>query len=391
MLKSKNALFTLTGLTFIVSVIIFSGILILNIPTDIQAHIYGLKVVIGHHRFPIPPLYYFLVYLFSGFSFDNIALSKSAIFLLSTSVAMKYYYSVKITEQLVENKKNPLLLNLLVWLLLFAAPVLKNYNNSEQMLTGTIPLNLWHNSTTIFLFPFALLLFYHSLLILKKPTIETKEIFLLLFLGLLNVLVKPSFLFAFLPSFIIMSFVIHGYQSQFFKSSLIIVFTIGLFVLIEYYTIYKMDILDSVRFKNDEKGIDIRPFFTMLYYCHNNIATLTLNTLMSLLFPFTYLALFYKEVKKNIDIQYTLWVFFFCLLIAVLVTEKGIWAYFGNFMWQLYIGNFLLFLIFVKYGYEKVKNVGLNNKSIIIIVAFSAHLLSGLIYIFKLFYLKKYC
>ena len=35
-----------------------------------------------------------------------------------------------------------------------------------------------------------------------------------------------------------------------------------------------MDVLDSVRLKNDEKVIDIRPFFTMLYYSHNNITAL---------------------------------------------------------------------------------------------------------------------
>ncbi len=389
MLKRDSSLIVLTVLTFIVSIVIFSGILFLDIPTDIQGHIYGLKVVIRHHQFPIPPLYYFLLYLFSGFSLDTIALNKSAIFLLSFSVAMKYYYSVKLTEQLVIKQKNTPLLNLLIWLLLFSAPVLYNY---RQMFIGRIPINLWHNSTTIFLIPFALLLFHHSLCFLKKSIPVKKDILLLVFFGFLNVLIKPSFLFAFLPAFIIMAFVIHGYQSRMFKSSLIIVFTIGVFVLLEYYTIYKMDILDSIRFKNDEKGIDIRPFFTMLYLSHNNIAALILNSGVSLLFPFIYLGLFYKEMKKDTDIQYTFWVFFFSLLIAVLVTEKGIMAYFGNFMWQLYVCNFILFLVLVKYGYEKVRILGVKNKkSIMIIAAFSLHLLSGLFYMFKLFYFKKYC
>ena len=45
--------------------------------------------------------------------------NKAAIFLLSASVAMKYYYSVKLTEHLSIKHTNSLVLNLAIWFLIF--------------------------------------------------------------------------------------------------------------------------------------------------------------------------------------------------------------------------------------------------------------------------------
>jgi hypothetical protein len=66
-------------------------------------------------------------------------------------------------------------------------------------LSKFVPL-VWHNSTTILLFPFAILLFWKQLKMLDtKNEISAKEIAVINILVVLNLLIKPSFIFAYAP------------------------------------------------------------------------------------------------------------------------------------------------------------------------------------------------
>ncbi len=69
------------------------------------------------------------------------------------------------------------------------------------MYLGKTVSNVWHNSTIIFLFPFALILFWEEYkIIYKKGYCNKGKILLVFILVVLNALIKPSFLFVFIPA-----------------------------------------------------------------------------------------------------------------------------------------------------------------------------------------------
>ncbi len=382
-LTIKLALFT-----FVISFVIFFGIFYLKIPTDLQDHVYGLTLILKNHSFPIPPLYYFLLYLFSGFSADIGALSNVAIVILSLAVALKYYYSVDLIAGFYPNKKIDPLLNVAIWLFIFSAPIVYNY---KQMLFGRIATNFWHNSTTILLMPFALLLLSHSIKFLQLKQPEIKNVISIVFLGIINLLIKPSFLFPFIPTFLIMVGLTSGLRSQLFKTAFYIALTLGALIFLEYYSIYKMTVIDAVRFKNDAKGLTIKPFYTFLMFSDGSWAVMLLNFLAGLLFPVFCCLFFFKDILKEKGLIYVGILFLIAFLIGTLITEQGIMASNGNFLWQLHISNYILFLFLIKFIYDKfIQNSKIDKRILLLIITFSIHVLSGFLYLAKIFYLRKY-
>lgn len=388
-MQEKSSLtIKLTLLTFAISLVIFSGIFYCKIPTDLQDHVFGLTLILKHHSFPVPPMYYFLLYLLSGFSVDITTLSNVAVVILSLAVAFKYYFSVQLIADLYASKKIHAVLNLAIWLLIFSAPIVYNY---KQMLFGRIATNFWHNSTTILLMPFAILLQHQSIKFLKLKEAGIVNTVPIIVLGIVNVLIKPSFLFAFIPAFLMMVAIASGTRSQLFKMASFIVLVLGSLILIEYYAIYKMAIIDAVRFKNDAKGIEIKPFYNFLIFCGGSWAVLTVNVFVSLTFPVLCFCFFKKETQKDTSVTFVILLFLVSFLIGAFISEKGIMASNGNFMWQLHISNYMLFLILIKLSYDQALKIGFSNKKILyLIFTFGLHVASGLLYLVKIFYLKKY-
>ncbi len=388
MLPNSSFVKLFTALAFLLSLIIFSGIFYLNIPTDLQDHIFGLQLIIKHHSFPVPPLYYFLVYLFSGCSLNTYQLYNAAILLLSVSVALKYYYSTKLISNVNPLQRQDKRLMFILWLLIFAAPMAYDY---RQMFIGRISTNVWHNSTTIFLMPFAILMFDKTICFFKLKQATIKDAIPIILFAFINVLIKPSFLFPFIPSFVGIVYLNSGFKSSVFKMAVLISMLLCIFIFIEYYAVYKMAIIDAVRFANDTKGIEIKPFYTLLILNNGSWVSLFLNLFASLLFPLICFIIIRKQIQHNIIVRFTILLFVFSLLIGILISEKGIMASNGNFIWQLYISNYLLFLVLIKYAYDYVIAVGWRNKkSLLIIISFGIHVVSGLLYLAKIFYLKKY-
>ncbi len=385
--KKESSLLILTGLTFLVSAFIFSGIFIFNIETDLQGHIYGLTVTHKNHSFPIPPLYYLLIDLLSGFTLNINALFVASTVLLSIAVSLKYYYSTRYIQITNENIGNPLILNIAIWLLLFATPVLYQF---KQIVVGRFPPNVWHNSTTIFLMPFAFLLYQKTYLIVKTKKVDKNDVWAILLLGIINLLIKPSFLFPLIPAVLSMALFTTGIKSELFKRIFFISIILSVLICLEYYSIYKLGVIDAVRFKNDVKGIEINPFYSLLFLCNNNWGTLGINALVSLAFPITFFILYPKEIRKESELKYVVLIFLFSLLIGIFLNEKGAMGGFGNFLWQLYIANYLLFFVIIKILYERIMKFGLSTKTIFLLALFGLHVFSGFFYLLKMFYLKSY-
>ena len=102
--------------------------------------------------------------------------------------------------------------DLLTFTLMFFSPVFIYFFDGSIMYLGKFTSTIWHNSTTIFVFPFCLLLFIESLKYLKKP--GEYSALKLLGISILIFLSKPSFLFSFIIVFPIICFYKFGWLKR---------------------------------------------------------------------------------------------------------------------------------------------------------------------------------
>ncbi len=382
----KNIPYYLLLATFILASTIFFIIIYREVPTDLQEHVIFLVKSLDKQTFPTPPFYYWCIYLFSGFSSDIQILNYTAVVFLGGCVAAKYWVSYTSTRAIMQSNNYLLdktLLALIVFSMLFTVPIFYNYYSVyKRMMVGKLPINVWHNSTVISVLPFSILLYYYSLRYINQISNNWREVSIILFLGVLNILIKPSFLFAFIPVFPLMVLAQKGWARDFWLSLLISVILFGA-LLLEYYIIY---VLEDHVFK-EKTSVIVAPFEVWSYWSTN----LPLDILASILFPLTVSLFFWKDIIKSTYIQYAIFLFLVATFIGAMLMETGIRAYHGNFNWQVIITNYILFLVFSLFAAHKIKLLGLKNiKSIIMILVYLAHLGSGFIYLLKILYYKSF-
>lgn len=89
----------------------------------------------------------------------------------------------------------------LALLFCFAIPEIYNFFFLKKMYLGRTPSVVWHNSTIIAVFPFAILLFWRQLRLFdsKDTSLFNKDVLIVILLVVLNILIKPSFIFVFIP------------------------------------------------------------------------------------------------------------------------------------------------------------------------------------------------
>ncbi len=380
----KNTPYYLLLATFILASTIFFIIIYREIPTDLQEHIIFLVKSLDKQTFPAPPLYYWCIYLFSGFSSDIQTLNYTAVVFLGGCVAAKYWVSYTSMREIMRSNNYLLdetLLAFIVFSMLFTVPIFYNWVY-KRMMVGRLPINVWHNSTIILVLPFSILLYSYSLRYISHIYNNWRDIAIILVLGILNILTKPSFLFAFIPVFPLMVLAQKGWRRDFWLSLLISIVLFGA-LLLEYYIIY---ILENEDIK-EKTSVIIAPFEVWSYWSTN----LPLDILVSILFPITVTLLFWKEVIQSDYIRYAAFLFLIAAFVGATFMETGSRAYHGNFNWQVIITNYILFLVFSLFAAHKIKLLGLKNfKSVIMILVYLAHLGSGFIYLLKILYHKSF-
>ncbi|SFF28390.1 hypothetical protein [Thermoflexibacter ruber] len=387
---NKNLLrFFLLGITiYLISFSIFFFIIYNNIISDIQEHVEILVAKLKIGSFLIPPLYYAFLYLCSGFSTSTFVLNYTAVFVLAMAVTLKFYTSYSLLKDIVPQAKNDTYALIFCSSLLFLAPIFFPIED-KRMLLGRIGLTIWHNSTLIFVLPFAVWLFRESILFLQSKEVQLKQSAFIIFLGLLNILIKPSFIFIFLPSFFILG-IIHYQTKQKLIAITAIVFLLGLMLLVEYYIIYEMSLTTDN--SSNRNGIGLG-FFKVWNRYSNNILR---EILISIAFPILFIYLYYQKLKNSIYFQYTILAFIIAFLIAILIHETGTRMYHGNFFWQLIIANYILFLVIGSFLWREIiekntlRDILKSPKLLLVLVCYLAHLGSGFLYIFKIFYSESY-
>jgi hypothetical protein len=159
---------------------------------DLKDHIlYSSKMMEG--TLVAHPVFFFLLQLFSGFSNNPSALLFSAFLVFSTGFFLKYYFSLRLLEVILEEKAT-LLLGIIVLLSQFAIGFLLLQTHYVK---ASLSPNFFHNGTLLISFIPSLYLLTQTLQYLRDEKPERR--FRMLMAGVLIVLTKPSFLFCWIP------------------------------------------------------------------------------------------------------------------------------------------------------------------------------------------------
>ena len=203
-----------------------------------------------------------MVNIFSFFTAGVTATELSLCGLLALAGTYRYHLSVTQInrvlgkEQIIKHTENQLLASLLAisMLFVFVIPLPGFLTDDCYMYIGTYTPNVWHNSTILFLFPFAILLFEQSWRQLQA--FSTKRNSLILLLIILNLLIKPSFFFVFICVFPLMLLYKYQLRKEFWMS-IIPVFLGGVLLVVQFVIIYKV----NTQVLKDASSVIFMPFW----------------------------------------------------------------------------------------------------------------------------------
>jgi hypothetical protein len=303
------------------------------------------------------------------------AVSKLSLsFLLAMATTYKFHWVLKhVWECETEWKRFFVALSLIF---VAAIPIPSVFITGNWYLGNFMP-NVWHNSTTIFLFPFAVILFAMSIKQIEK--FGNRRNFWLLLFVFLNIFIKPSYFFVWVCVYPFFLFVKYGLTSKFLKGLIPVI--AGLVLLfIQYLYIYHFD-----KVIGDESSVVIKPF--QVYTIFTPLYMVPWTLLFSLLFPILYFVLNFKRLYKNNVFLFVYTSLFVAIAIFMLFMETGIRASHGNFYWQIIICSWLCFYVSLSDWLANKKQKQLeqngNFKAKFLISVYVIHAIVGVAYLGK--------
>ncbi len=372
-------------LVFIFGCILIGSILFFNVSNDFITHKELLISCIDAGTFPVPPLYYSLLFLFSFGLLSGETIFLAMVFLIGSAITLKYIatknflksYIIK-NVSLDTGKNSKLHILLLSVSLIVMTPIIVGHN----FYLGKIGINVWHNSTLMTEFPFAILLFTFSYNYLVHK--DNRAILYILIFQVIGILIKPSYYLTFIPVFSLLILINRPLLNFRIVACLLIGF---IFFLIEYYFIYQNDLMDNAIYKGMESKIGIAPFKVWSAYSDS----ILLDFLSSITYPSLFIILYFKQVKLDIGLKFVWGSFIVGLALAILLIENGPRAYHANFFWSVIIANYLLFMYSAAMNFKIIYQRGsfsIKDKSLLFLLVL--HFISGIIYIISLFLNKTF-
>jgi hypothetical protein len=366
-----------------------------NIHTDLKFHtLQILQINQGKAEYPPNFLYYFLVNFFSGFPNSIDSLNNAASVLLALATTSKYYFTkllfVKNIKFQFSNAYKTSIASIFFALLLmlyFGIPNHYSINVAQYWYISRLVPNIIHNSTSIFLFPFAIISFWFFINKNWKY-IETEKlnyIFWGVLLMLINILIKPSFLFVFIPISSIYFLWKHKISKLFLLK--VIPFFVGfLLIILQYFLIYKLEIGNFVAGDNEIKIGEL--FEVWKYFLPEN--QLLEALLLSFAFPVVCLLLFWKKIIQDEILVVSLLMLVFGVMLFAFIYEDGIRKFDANFIWQVILAYYIFLIqisIFLinEYFHETEK-----WKIYICTVFFFLHVFSGIAYLIHVYNVRTY-
>lgn len=372
--------------------LIFVSIFILRIGTDLQSHIRILVKYLDAGSFPFPPLYYLFVYIFAFFQKNSISLAIGSIIVLSIASFFKYKFTVAYFQDNLSNKT--IEKGFYIFFLMFFSPVISLWNINSYWYLGKFTSLIWHNSTTIFVFPLCIYLF---LITLKHIEHFSKKSFIhILIASVIIALSKPSFLFAFIPAFPLITIYNNKKIDKIFLYNTSISVLLFSFIILQKYIIYDVGALDNIIYGSLQSNVIIAPFKPWLHYAKYPFSALA----TSFLFPVVFISFYFKRLFKDTHFVFSLSLISFSIFVFLTFAESGPRMYHLNFYWQIPVSLFLMIMVLVKHLYlllkENPKNNAVNGwnfKSVKIQTIryfYYLHVLSGIAYTMRFLLMRTY-
>lgn len=325
-------------------------------------------------------LFYLLVNLFSVFSEKWWLMKVSFCVLLAFATACKF---ILVETDLRHNNIDSSWYWALSLLFVFIVPLFSTWNSSWYLCGYLVP-TIWHNSTTLFLFPFAFALFLLAQKQLKSY--DRKRNVYILLLILLNIWIKPSYFFVFVCVYPLFLLFRYGFKSKHFYYALIPVIAGGIFLLCEYISIYYIKAYNP---QDDSSVIISFSNITSVSWLSNRLK----YAFVSLLFPFLYGVLHYRQVAKDRTFWFVWLQVFVAVLIYWICYETGERATHGNFYWQIVVCVWMLFFYTLRSLLISIKHstsVLYKRMDYVLLSFYGVHVLFGLLYLIRMFVLKTY-
>jgi hypothetical protein len=344
--------------------------------TDLHHHARFVAECIESGIFPIDILFYGSVALFSGFSKDLVVQLWVMVFILAVAVAAKFLVTAGCLQRWT--KVESLVLPALGLSVLFCLPL-----PGMHWYLGQFPPNVWHNSTTIALMPFAVLLFYHSVRFLE--TGNTRHLVPTTIYTVLGFLTKPSLFFVFAVIFPLFSLLRVGLGSRFAKSCIPV--AIGGVMLV----VYSLPIFLSPEYSRASQ--DWQPSLALgwLDVWRMHSSNIPLSILNSLLLPLLFFACYPRQFLADLKVLYSLAMLAAGLVLFAVVQETGEWGMAGNLSWQNIVCNYLLHCaVMVVFLRIKRAEPRFRPRDFMLLGVFLTQALLGVLYLVKIVLTRDY-
>jgi hypothetical protein len=358
----------------LLSIVVFGIIIKKGFPDIADHNNVALRIAEGREHLPIHFLYFGLLMIPLLISKNILLVHVLSVILLTAAVLFKYRISTKIMLAELKKVSIPLSDNSLRVACFVSAFLLMISQNliikpSSTMMLGYLPVNTWHNSTTVFLLPFALLLFYESYRFLSDPS--AKRAGFVLLLVILNLAIKPNYFLVFVMAFPLFALIRFRLTKPFFVAALLCAAgALGLLLQA------KLEFTAG----GNSAPLKIAPFNVWGHWSFN----VPLSFISSEFFPLVFFFLYGREAKKDTMLLYAAVSAAFAILIYIVFSESGYKEFDGNFGWQVIVCNYILFLACSTALVRSIsQHPQLLLKDKLALSALGLHVFIGIVYIFK--------
>ncbi|GAB3218873.1 hypothetical protein J0A67_03665 [Algoriphagus aestuariicola] len=323
---------------------------------DIKVHNFLLQDYLKEGAFPAPPGYYAILYVVDLIFRYKYPFVFSALLVLTFFFWLKFSITFRwLSKQL---HISTFQVGLLSASLLFISPIFIPAIDGSFWYLGKFTPTIWHNSTLIAVFPFCLLLFFETL----RWQIGgfNKALYSIFFLGLVIILIKPSFMFCYIPALPLYSWSQSLRFDRRFWTSCGFSMSFLAMLFLEKAWIYDLDPMIKIMYTPEERStVVLDPLVVHLHFSKEPIFDLLCSFPSTLVFM-----LFWGRVGlKDKPFVFSFLLLVFSLMVYLLLAETGFRKFHGNFYWQIPIAMFLHYLcmvVVVVNQFVKEKKVGIR-------------------------------
>jgi hypothetical protein len=238
--------------------------------------------------------------------------------------------------------------------------------------------NIWHNPQMLFLKPFALLFFFYYMEFIQNDGQLTKRgYFILSSLLMISVVIKPSFVFAFLPATGIYLLAFHTRELHLYRKTLLLSLPTLAVLCYQYYITYYL----SAGMSHYHDKIIFTYFGVMKLYT----PSVVVSTLLVLAFPLSVAIYYRRELAHNIYARMAWILTAVSFAQAAFLAEQEKFSQ-GAFGFGYIISLFILYIFSMQvYLSSRTKDSLISDlKQLVITIIFAAHTVSGVYYLAKL-------